>query len=408
MADHAARLLLAALRAPGEFTAAADWEAAADLALRQGVAPLLCHRLQADAGLRPLSASLLDGLIEQRRETALDNLRKYGEFRRVAQALGAAGIPLIALKGLHLAELVYRDISLRPMSDLDILVPRERVAEALQLLRGIGFGHDAELHAAVAGMLESKCNIGLAHGQRDIWLEVHWALDEPGARSAGPLPEIWRSARPARLGDADTLVMTPEFLLLHVCAHLACNHAFAFSLRALCDIAEIVRANPQLDWNAVVAHGSRHGWARGVTAALRLAREHLGVPVPPQALASLGAEKLDAGLLEEAMTHLLEAPSLPDGLVTAPNLLAAAGAVRLQDKAALLWGRLFVPRAELALLYGVPEDSPTLPFYYALRLRDLVRRYATGMWALGIGNPAAAAAARRHSRLRRWIADTWA
>ena len=107
--------------------------------------------------------------------------------------------------------------------------------------------------------------------------------------------------------------MSPEFLLLHVCAHLACNHAFSFSLRALCDIAEIVRVHPALDWAAVVEHGSRHYWKRGVGAALRLARDQLGVPVPAPALAALGGDTLDPALLAEALAQVLSATSLPRG-----------------------------------------------------------------------------------------------
>jgi hypothetical protein len=381
------------------------WDSIVKLALLQGVAPILHQKLGAAGTLAGVPGTLADRLAQERRVTALANLGAYAEFQRIARALGEAGIPVMQLKGLHLAELVYRDISLRPMSDLDVLVPRERVTEAIQVLRKEGFGYDEDLESAVQGMLDTKCNIGLVQAERGTWLEVHWALDEPGGAGPGPVDEIWSSARPGRLGDTQALVMAPEFLLLHVCAHLACNHAFAFSLRALCDIGEIVRAHPGLDWQKVTEQALRHRWTRGVAAALRLARDHLGVPVPPRALDSLGAEQLEAALLDQAMAHVLEATTLPEGLVTAPNLLAAAGARRLRDKAALLWGRLFVPRAELALLYGVPENSPTLPLYYAVRLRDLLRRYAAGAWKLEFGDSALSAAAARHVRLAHWIRE---
>lgn len=397
-----ARHLLEALR-EGD-TATADWEAVIVLALRQGVAPLLHRQLKAAGALAFLPAPLAGQIEEERRATALANLRKYGEFRRVARALGKAGIPMVALKGLHLAELVYRDISLRPMADLDILVPRDRVADCIAVLRGLDYGHDEDLGSAAEAMLGTKCNLGLAHAKLDIWLEVHWALDERHGEATDPLPDVWNSARSARLGDADTLVMSPEFLLLHVCAHLACNHAFSFSVRALCDIAEIVQVHPALDWAAVVEHGSRHHSKRGVAAALRLARDHLGVAVPAAALAALGGDALDPEMLGEALAQLLSATSLPEGLVTAPNLLALSAAASVREKAALLWRRVFLPRAELALLYGVPAKSPRLPLYYALRLRDLLRRYASGAWALTAGDPAVAQAAARHVRLQRWIA----
>ena len=245
-------VLLALLR-PAVEAAAADrapplpphaWDPTLDLALRHGVAPLLQRALEARGAFTDAPEPVRTRLDEERRTTALDNLRNYGQFRRIAQVLRDANVPVIALKGLHLAELLYRDISLRPMSDMDILVPRLEVERTIAALQSIEYGFDEDVSGAAAGMLDTKCNIGLAHRRLGIWLEIHWTLAEPGDCYTPPIDDIWRSAVPARLGDTDALVMSPEFLLLHVCAHLACNHVFGFSLRGLCDIAEIVRAHP--------------------------------------------------------------------------------------------------------------------------------------------------------------------
>jgi Uncharacterised nucleotidyltransferase len=381
------------------------WDEILDLALRHGVAPLLHRAVLSRDALADLPNPVRSRLEEERRATALVNLRNLGQFRRIAQALRERDIPVIALKGLHLAELVYRNISLRPMSDMDILVPRSQLKQAVATLHGLDYGFDEDLSGAANAMLDTKCNVGLAHRHMDVWLEVHWSLSEPPKRYTAVVEDIWRSAVPGRLGDADALVMSPEFLLLHVCAHLACNHVFLFSLRALCDIAEIVRAHPELDWTVVIDHGQRHGWGRGVAAALRLAGEHLGAAVPADVLAALGADALDPGMLAEAMKHLVTCVAMPDELRTAPNLVALASKHGPAEKLAVLWGRIFVPRAELALIYGVPESSARLALYYAVRLRDLLRRYAASAGALNVSGSQLAAAAASHARLARWIND---
>ncbi len=409
--SRGARALLGLLQPAAGAAAAARvgdlppqaWDEMLELALRHGVASLLHRALQSNGALGRLPHPVRARLEEERRAAALDNLRNYGQFRRVARALRERGIPVIALKGLHLAELVYRDISLRPMSDLDILVPRSQLEQTVATLRGLDYGFAEDLSGAAIAMLDIKCNIGLAHRDVDVWLEVHWSLDEPPGRYTAVLEAVWRNAIPARLGDADALVMSPEFLLLHVCAHLACNHAFAFSLHALCDIAEIVRQHPAIDWTVVVDHGRRHGWGRGVGAALRLASDHLGAAVPADALAALGADVLDPDMLADAMEHLVTCVDMPDELRTAPNLMAFAGKHGPVEKLAALWARIFVPRAELALIYGVPERSARLALYYVVRMRDLLRRYAASAWALNVSDPQLEAAAARHARLARWI-----
>ncbi len=379
------------------------WDEILGIALRHGVAPLLHRALQSNGALGRLPNPVRARLEEERRATALDNLRNYGQFRRVARALRERGVPVIALKGLHLAELVYRDISLRPMSDLDILVPRSQVKQAVATLHGLDYGFDEDLSGAANAMLDTKYDVELAHRHMDILLEVHWSLSEPPKRYTAVLEDIWRSAVPARLGDADALVMSPEFVLLHVCVHLACHHVFVFRLSALCDIAEIVRVHPELDWIVVVGHGRRHGWGRGVAAALRLAMDHLGAAVPADVLASLGADALDPAMLAEAMEHLLISGEMPVGLSHATNLMAFVGKRGLVQKLAALWARIFVPRAELALIYRVPERSARVALYYAVRMRDLLRRYAASAWALNVSDPQLAATAARHARLARWI-----
>ncbi len=395
---------------PGAVARARDlpprgWDETLEIALSHGVAPLLHRALQSAGALGELPEHVRARLEQERRATGLLNMRKYGEFRRIAQALRERNIPLIALKGLHLADLVYRDISLRPMSDLDILVPRLEVERAIAALQSIEYGFEEDVSGAAPGMIGTKCNIGLAHRRLGLWLEIHWTLAEPGDCYAPPMDDVWRSAAPGRLGDADVQVMSPEFVLLHVCAHLACNHVFGFDLRALCDIAEIVQAQPRLDWEVVADQGRRHGWTRGVAAALRLVHDHLGADIPAETLAALGADTLDPELLDDALEHLLTFSRMPGELVTAPNLLAVASGATLWAKCAMLWRRIFVPRAELSLLYGVPERSPRLDLYYAVRLRDLFRKYAASAWALNVSDPRLAAIAARHARLAKWIAD---
>lgn len=402
----AAAALLGLLRSPGSPLPATAQEADAEifgLAMLHGLWPML-HRGRGPQ-LEAMARDRCSELQAERRTVALNNLRNYGEFRRIAEGLEDQGIPVMPLKGLHLAELVYRDISLRPMGDMDILVPRDRVNDALRILQALGYGFDVDLSAAVGASLDVKCNIGVEHRATGIWLEVHWSLAEPPERFAGVVASIWASATAARVGDARTLAMSPELLLLHVCGHLAYGHAFGFSLRALCDIAEIVGRHPDLRWQDVIGEAGSCGWGRGLAAALRLAKDHLAAAVPESVLRELGADKLDETLLAEAMQHLVSFVEIPAAVQFAPNLIAATSTKGTLRMLALASRRVFLPRAELGLLYGLPRTSWRLPCYYAIRATDLFRRYARDAWELRFTNPGLAAAAKRHLRLANWIKE---
>ena len=392
-----ARALLGLLRPAAAVDALPPraWGDIVDLALRHGVGPLLHRALQARGELAQLPGDAIKRLEDERRATALDNLRNYGEFRRIARALRERGIPVIALKGLHLAELVYRDISLRPMSDLDILVPEAQVKPAVDLL----LASEYELDRRYARGYDA----GLTHRRLGIMVEVHWTLAEPTERYTPPIEDIWRSAPQATVGDAKTQVMSPEFLMLHVCAHLAYQHVFAFDLRALCDIAEIVRAHPVLDWAAVADHGRRHGWTRGIAAALRLARDHLGAAVPEDALVAVGGDGLAADALADALEQLVTGVGISNALRNAPNLVALKSPIGWRQKVAMFWNRLFVSRAELARIYRVSEGSARIGLFYAVRLRDLLRRYAANLREMNAHGAHLAESTARQALLARWI-----
>ena len=56
-----------------------------------------------------------------------------------AEQFGRAGIPFFMIKGSILAEHIYRDPSLRRFSDLDLVVHRDTLARAEELLRSLGY-----------------------------------------------------------------------------------------------------------------------------------------------------------------------------------------------------------------------------------------------------------------------------
>lgn len=64
---------------------------------------------------------------------------RYRLMRDLSHAFAQNGIPFVPLKGLALAPMIYPQDGLRPMRDIDILVPREREQQAADVLRGIGF-----------------------------------------------------------------------------------------------------------------------------------------------------------------------------------------------------------------------------------------------------------------------------
>ena len=99
-----------------------DWEYLTMNALYHGVAPLLYRSLERidDSSLIPKRAIAV--LRERYYITLARNMIHYDELKTALCMFADAKIDVIVLKGGALAETVYRDIGLRPFSDVDILV----------------------------------------------------------------------------------------------------------------------------------------------------------------------------------------------------------------------------------------------------------------------------------------------
>ncbi len=119
------------------------------------------------------------------------------------------GIDSILLKGSFLAKHIYNDSALRPMSDIDILLPSDQAVEAWKLLGG-----------------SSK----LTSRDKDFWsqhlppiiyrgvsIEIHHSLFSTGHRYNIPIPLIWDNVSP--LAQSNILVLDPIHQLLYLSLH---------------------------------------------------------------------------------------------------------------------------------------------------------------------------------------------
>ena len=96
------------------------------------MAPLLYVHLKAAGVQLPRDVRrTLQGLVLRHREI---NRVRMRVLRDILSTYDSAGIPALVLKGAALAHLVYPEPGLRPMSDLDILVPESELWRAQRLL----------------------------------------------------------------------------------------------------------------------------------------------------------------------------------------------------------------------------------------------------------------------------------
>jgi hypothetical protein len=217
-----------------------DWSRLLTAARTERVAPLLAHALER-AQLAPASTPA-DARSALRREylaTAAKAAVLGDAAARLLSRFARGGIPVIALKGLALAETIYPNPALRPMEDLDLLVRPDDLPAAVRLLEEAGYReawHGFPDFQRADGLVDVDLHTALLHEG-----EIPTRLDAQAIESEA----LWTAAQPATIAGETGLILSPAHQLLHLCQHLCYHHALSGLLRHA-DILALVTRHPEL------------------------------------------------------------------------------------------------------------------------------------------------------------------
>jgi len=344
-----------------------DWNEVIAIASRHYLTPLLYTRLKESDVRADVPADVWERLRRTYIASAVRNMSLYGELRKVLQRLRSSGIKVIVLKGAFLAEAVYGDDALRPMTDVDLMVPKAGLPRAHAFLLDMGRVHqqpeDSDSRYKRSGKLRLPAGTGI---------DLCWTIDVPGGRSRLDSAGLWDRAHPATIAGVEVLALSPEDLLLHVCLHASVSHGLGIGVRPFCDIAETIhRFRSEMDWAQVVERAREWGATRYVGLTLHLARSMLGTGVPDDVLERL----VPGGIARRVLEMARESVLTQTGYGQWAPFFDLVGAKSLGDKAKLSWERVFLSRGEMAAVCPASRGSRHLYFYYVLRLRDVIRTY---------------------------------
>jgi hypothetical protein len=385
-----------------------EWQALVDLAEEQNVSGLVYQRLKARGLESALPPDIQQRLQAAYRRTAVMSLGFAADLAPIVTILQANAIPVIALKGIYLAAVVYGNLALREMTDMDLLVPRNQLELAAKLLETLGYrqrvGHtlDADVafwhHLVLAAVTESRWSM----------VELHWTITlPPSSYSIDPNiepDELWARAVPAHIGNNDLLSLSAEDLLLHLCMHASYHHRFEFGLRPSCDIAATIRRfGDSLDWPQLIERARRWHWARGTYLALRLAGDLVGAAVPPEVLQQLQPVPFDEAIVAIARDQIFTDRKLAETI--SPKLARLQHSRRLSAKLSEIWHAVFLPRQEIAGRYGVSRTSPFFYLYYLVRLKDLLSTYTRMTFNLVRRDPVLSPVVQHKAMLLDWLSE---
>ena len=278
--------------APPNGASALDWSQVLRLARAHRVVELLGRQLSAH-NWREVPATVQANLQSHLLHSTLHSHALKDELARVSHHLESAGVPVVSFKGITLGLSAYGNPVLRPRADLDILVARVDALRARDLLIEAGYAIEFDLsptqteiglrvdsvfnfHRAPPASLQGVLHQGYA-------VELHWAITSPclpfDLDFSTVAPRLnWISLPGIAPQAARVRALAPEDLLLILCVHGA-KHLWE-RLIWLCDLAELLGATPDFNWDGLLRFARERGVQRMTALGLWLMHSVLGTPLP--------------------------------------------------------------------------------------------------------------------------------
>ena len=311
-------LCLAARVAPDEAAQArlrailggdVDWDHLWRLGHVHEVLPLLVTTITALGGsIHPPEAWSSDAQ-RRRSATLLQNRSLLGELLATLDAMSAAGVEAIPVKGLVLTEMLYGNLALRPAGDIDVLVRADDLPAAREALRGRGYEQEAVPAYEERHHPFHDAPYYRPGPFRHTALELHHGLSAP-RQFKMDAASLWERSVTTELFGRTLRVLGPEDTLLHLAVHRA---RAPLRLRWLVDIAELMRrSGPELDIAFLLGQARAIGARTTLSMTLELSERLLGAPVPPALTQGLEIGRTKHWLLER--TCGIRAMFAPTGL----------------------------------------------------------------------------------------------
>ncbi len=382
-------LLWAAARHPGEaalrdiqkaVTRISNWDHFLDRAFETNLAPLVYKSLSGMENTG-IPGVVLQTLKNYQRKIVIHNMQLYTELEQVGLLLNTAAIDFIPLKGMMLAEVVYQDISLRQISDIDLLVKGTQVERCKDLLIQAGW-----TCKEVVKLKETGSNLfNHAHPYKFIKgiaiIELHQHVHSGWSDYLINIDDYWDRAvsKPFLKGFASFL--DPTDLLQHLCLHLYKHLQIdETKISSFYDIKLVIdHYRNIIDWEKFRKTSLNYGCHQQVLTVLFLTRTYWLADVPPaitECITTTEREQAKRLFLDRLRDPYGKKNENARSIITIRQLSSAKG---VGNKLTMLLSAAFPSKKFMIQRYQIRQPS-LVYFYYLGRVYTGIRQLFLFSW----------------------------
>jgi hypothetical protein len=347
-----------------------NWQYLIQMALRHGLIPLLYKNLKATN-----PDAIPEGIFDQLRKyfliNASRNLILTEELHKLLNLFEANSIIAIPYKGPALAASIYGDITLRQFSDLDILIQKQDVLRARDLIVSQGYRpHFRLTDVSAEPYLKSQNELSFTRHDGKVIVELQWEIAPRYFSFPIPSQYLWERLKSFSRKDLEFWTLPPEIELIIICVHGAKDQWTR--LLWICDVAELIRKNDGLDWDWVIRLSSTLGSLRMLFLGLFLANDLLNASIPGEVMQQVEGDPRVRRLARQVRQRLFRGPNGSSGIFKNP-LFHLKARERMRDRIQ------YCVRLAMTTTPGdwtfLPLPHPLFPLYYLIRPIRLMAKY---------------------------------
>ena len=366
-----------------------NWDYIVESSMRHAISPLLYWNLSKIDNGKDAPEEVMAKLRKLYYGNAARNMLLYDELSKVLKAFKDAGVNVIVLKGAFLAETVYKNIGLRPMGDVDLVIKKEdlqKVKKKLIQLRYHASVYPTKWHEQWQN--EWAEEIQYTNQDKNVRIDVHWNVQPPVIPFQIDINTFWENAQPVKIAGVEALMLAAEDILLHLCLHsdkhINSSGAPSFQFKWYCDIAEVIRHyGEKINWKYLVQSTKNYGIEEPIYQSLYFVNKYLGAFVPMDVLNDLKTVKSSVNFEDIFRSSRTTEGDLKkkDQWREINYLMRLTKVDGIWNKARILFGDVFPCKEFMMQRYPI-RNKKLIGVYYLIRFGTALHWGINVLWQL--------------------------
>jgi hypothetical protein len=347
----------------GNLKDISDWKPILQKAIDTHLAPIL-HKTFSGLNIQ-IPTDINNGFQNAYNQVIVRNIVLQKEFKDFAKVLNEHQIPLVPLKGIYLSEIIYKDLGLRHLSDIDVLIREQHLDQVCELMKNNGWSVKAILRRSSLEDEEFTHAHPYSLIKKHVTIELHTHLYSGNQGANISKEELWNDTRSEQFLGVEIRQFSNEMLLQHLCLHLH-KHLFGTELKVLsfCDIREFLNVKrDEFSWQRFEQLAMTYKCKEDIGQILYLCSSYWKVAVPEEFL-NIQCSKSE---LEERFWSFMGGYSKKTNTVLQNRLSINTRNIALlksnRAKLAFIVGLTFPTAEFMRQCYNLNENDWLFPWY---------------------------------------------